>query len=148
MTKPSVFLDTSFLISSQLEGHEFYDRTLAIRKLFLDQKYKLYTSWLVFDEFWYVLTGIWKASEQRTDRNQLHISLIQTTQAVLKFENLEVLETGLTNKELINTLEIMYQFKLRPRDALIIEIMKKARIRHIASFDKDFDGIRDIKRIC
>ena len=137
MTKKSVFLDTSFLVASQVKGHEFLERTIELRKQFIYEKANLITSQIVFDDFWYVLIGLSKASVTNIDPKKLYSQLKKATQNVLLFEALSLLDLDLTAKELVDTLDIMYRFKQRPRDAIIVKIMKKAKVKYIASFEKN-----------
>ncbi|OGC49892.1 hypothetical protein A2716_00840 [candidate division WWE3 bacterium RIFCSPHIGHO2_01_FULL_40_23] len=147
MTKKSVFLDTSFLVASQVKGHEFLERTIELRKQFIYEKANLITSQIVFDDFWYVLIGLSKASVTNIDPKKLYSQLKKATQNVLLFEALSLLDLDLTAKELVDTLDIMYRFKQRPRDAIIVKIMKKAKVKYIASFDEHFDKVSGISRI-
>lgn len=48
---------------------------------------------------------------------------------------------------LYRTFEIMRKHKLDFDDALVISVMNSLNIKELISFDKDFDNIKDIKRI-
>jgi len=146
MTEKLVFLDTSFLIASQVSKHEFFERTKYLRRNFLLKQYKICTSSIVFDEFWYVLLGILK-TQLGNDRNTIYNLIQKATENVLSMDGLNLINIDLNQKGLLSVLKIMYRFKLRPRDAIIIKLMKNAKIKHIASFDKDFDKISGILRI-
>ncbi len=147
MTKKSVFLDTNFLVATQVETHQFFERTLALRTQFLEEGYQLFTSILTIDEFWYVLIGLWRASTTRSDMTLLFTQLKKATANILSFENICVLGTSLNKTETLNTVDIMHKYKMRPRDSLIISLMKRSGIKSIASFDTDFDKVVGVKRI-
>lgn len=147
MTEKSVFLDTSFLVATQVENHQFFKRTLELRTRFLEGSYQLFTSLLTIDEFWYVLIGLWKASSAHSDTGLLYDQLKKATINVLSFENICVLGANLSKTETLKTIDIMHRYKMRPRDSLIISIMKRTGIKNIASFDTDFDNLRGVKRI-
>src|SRR3989344_6769774 len=91
MIKKCVFLDTNFLIASQVEKHEFSQKTKDLRRTFIEKEYTLYTSPLVLDEFWYVLIGLWKASlaihGENADSKTLYKQLKKATQNILNFKN-------------------------------------------------------------
>ena len=152
MIKQSVFLDTNFLIATQVEKHEFFQKTKELRRTFIEKEYTLYTSPLVLDEFWYVLIGLWKASlakgassvYQSVDSKTLYRLLKKATQNILNFKNLILLDLDLNKTEILKTVEIMNKYKLRPRDSIIVEIMKKSKIKQIASFDKDFEKVKGL----
>ncbi|OGC57064.1 hypothetical protein A3H26_00115 [candidate division WWE3 bacterium RIFCSPLOWO2_12_FULL_36_10] len=110
------------------------------------ENYKIYTSPIVFDEFWYVLLGILKV-KLGNEKNTIYNLIQKATKNVLSMEGLNIAVVDLDQKELLNVLEIMYKFKLRPRDAIIVKIMKKTKIKFIVSFDKDFDKVSGISRI-
>ncbi|MEK7595684.1 MAG: type II toxin-antitoxin system VapC family toxin [Patescibacteria group bacterium] len=146
MTQKSVFLDTSFLVASQLTKHQFFERTKELRLNFLSNATPLYTSYLVFDEFWYVLLGILR-SRIGSDTLTIYNLIQKATTNVFSIKGLNLINPSLLQKDLTNTLKIMYRYKLRPRDALIVTTMKTANIKLIASFDADFDIVPGITRI-
>ncbi len=147
MINKSVFLDTSFLIASQVQGHKFLERTIELRKQFVYEGFKVVTSQLVFDEFWYVLIGLGKAASAKVGHTKLFGQIKKATTNILSIESLNLLNVDLTEKELLGVLEIMYKFNLRPRDAITVKLMRKAKIKYIASFDKDFDNVKGISRL-
>ncbi len=143
MTRASVFLDTNFLVASQIEGHIFYPRAKELLSEFAAAENVLVTHNLVFDELWYVSIAIWR--ELKLSKNDLFKRLNKATTNVFNFLNFALLETVLTQEDLVDTLKIMKAHKLRPRDAMILEIMKKEKITKIASFDNDFTSVKGIK---
>lgn len=144
MTRKSVFLDTSFLIASQLKNHKFFMQTQNLRGIFFEKNYNLCIHSIVMDEFWYVLIGIWKSEFGNKNNKKLYNELIKATQNVLSFENIIVLESNLNKQDIMDVVESMYRYKLRPRDTIIVNIMKKEKIKYIASFDYDFRKIPGI----
>ncbi len=148
MTTQSVFLDTSFLVSTQMEAHAFHETSLSILKPLIasSSKVTLATCPLVFDEFWYVLLGLWKSGPDLS-KNFVREKLLLATNNVFRFRNFKLLPTVLTEKDLLSNIELMFKFGLRSRDALIASIMKKEGIKKIASFDTDFDKVSSITRI-
>lgn len=145
--KKSIFLDTSFLVASQVVGHTFSKRTIDLRMRFINDDFTLYTSPLVFDEFWYVLLGLAKSINVSMASNDLYSHLEKATKNILTFKNLNFVEIGDSKKELLKVIDIMKDFRLRPRDALIVAIMRKYKIKNLASFDSDFDRVTGISRI-
>ncbi len=147
MTGKSVFLDTSFLIASQVKGHEFLERTIKLRNEFLNENTKVLTSPLVLDEFWYVLTGLAKSADKSVNAEKVFEQIKHATRNIFTIDGLTLLDVDLTQKELLETLEIMHRYNLRPRDAMIVKLMIKSKLTYIASFDKDFDRIGGITRM-
>lgn len=146
MKTKCVFLDTNFLVATQVEKHEFFQKTKELRRIFIENEYTLYISPLILDEFWYVLIGLWKASlaTRGASSATLYKQLKRATQNVLNFRNLILLDLNLNKAEIIKTIEIMDAYKLRPRDSIIVMLMKKSKIKQIASFDKDFEKVKGL----
>jgi predicted nucleic acid-binding protein len=143
MIPQSVFLDTNFLIASQQKNHIFHEESRLLLDEFCRSNWIPVAHPLVFDEFWYVFMGLYKDYTS----GKMNKFLIKATNKVFDFHNFKILKTALLQEDLLDTLEIMYKRKLRPRDALIVTIMKKEGIRNIASFDLHFDNIPTIKRL-
>lgn len=146
MTMKSVFLDTNFLIATQVAGHEFFNRSLELREYFASKNYQLYIHPLILDEFWYVLLGLGKKSPQAS-KAVIFKQLEKATTNVFSFKNLILLNTPLTEKDAFTTIKYMDKYSLKPRDAMIVKIMQNCKTNIIASFDSDFDGIRGVSRI-
>ncbi len=143
MAPQSVFLDTNFLVASQQKNHVFHEESRSLLEDFYNSNWIPVAHPLVFDEFWYVFTGLYKDYSP----SKINNFLVEATNAVFTFKNFKMIKTPLLQKDLLNTLEIMHKRKLRPRDALIATIMKKEGIRDIASFDSHFDNIPNINRL-
>ena len=147
MIGKSIFLDTSFIVATQVIYHPFFKRATELRTGFLEKGFRLYTSLLTLDEFWYVLIGLWQASESHLDKGLLYSQLKNATSNILNFENIFILETNQNGTEILKIVDTMHKYKMRPRDSIIISMMKKAGIENIASFDRDFDKVPGIKRL-
>jgi len=147
MTQQFIFLDTNFLISTQIEGHPFHEKALNVLKtLDAHQEIIPVTHPLVFDEFWYVLIGLWKRN-LKFSKQELTTMLLLATDNIFKFRRFKLLSTSLSKKDLLQNIILMGETGLRPRDALIVTIMKKESIAKIVSFDMDFDPIKGITRV-
>jgi len=143
MITQHIFLDTSFLIASQQKTHFFYEKTKSLLAEFYKNNKILVAHTLVFDEFWYVFMGLHK-DYSSSKMNKL---LVESTNKVFEFPNFKMIKTPFLKEDLLDTLGFIYKYNLRPRDGLIINIMKKEGIKKIASFDTDFDKIPGITRI-
>jgi uncharacterized protein len=139
MKKHTVFLDTNFLIASQIDIHPFNGRVKELLKEFYVNKTKVVAHTIVFDEFWYVLQEIQKTAKTGVG------SLEKATNNIFSFEGFELLETVLDKEDLLKTLTLIKQCSLKPRDALILRILKKERIGKIATFDKDFAKVQSLE---
>ncbi|MBN1162151.1 type II toxin-antitoxin system VapC family toxin [Patescibacteria group bacterium] len=136
-----IFLDTNFLIASQLKKHIFHEKAKnVLEQMYLENSHPV-THSIVFDEFWYVLKGI------ENSKSSVYKKMKLVTEKVFMFKNFCLLQTSLNQTELIDTLDLAEKYKLRPRDAIIAEIMKKEDIHRIASFDSDFKKIPALKVI-
>lgn len=147
MKNKAVFLDSSFLIASQIADHEFHKRTKELRKQFLKEKTKLMVHYLVVDELWYVLTALGRKSQDKPSEEALHKIVKAATTNIFNFTNLHLLKDNLDLNDLNHALSIQHEYKLRPRDAMIVKLMEKAGITAIASFDGDFDRVDEIIRL-
>lgn len=137
MKMTRIFLDTNFLIASQIQLHHFHERAKELLARFYAENYVPLAHYLIFDEFWYVLQGLQK--------NRDVSAIKKSTGNILNFENFKLLKTHLTEKELISTLDLMGKYRLKPRDALIVNVMKKEKIGLIATFDGHFENIPGIR---
>lgn len=136
MKKISIFLDTNFLIATQISNHQFNNNAVSLLKDFAKNNLTLITTPLVFDEFWYVLRGFYKENDIK-----------KATNNIFKFINFNLENPNFTQKELLKTIELFNEYNLRPRDALIVQTMKILNINDIATFDNDFKNIKHINVI-
>jgi len=122
-----VYLDASFIVSSQIQQNPHFQKADRIAKELIDKS--LYISYLVIDE---VMHGLGKYGMDK--------------RVIYKFIVLELIEannvTLLVNKPMKQDLKTFMRFwgktSLQPRDAMHIFLMKEHGISTIASFDRDF----------
>lgn len=146
MTRKSVFLDTNFLVATQLESHTFFERAFTLLKSFIKNDATLYINPLVMDEFWYVFIKLNRGMGRSTDL-VFYRQLEKATRNVLGFKNLVIFNPIFDKKDLSSVTTIMHNYELRPRDALIIKLAKMSGTMYVASFDTDFDRVKGITRI-
>lgn len=120
-----VYSDTNFLMALFIKEHKFHLSAIKIIKrpyLFLFNLFSL-------EEAIYALKKVYQFNYMELGRFVNHLL---NQDKIVFFEI-----TGQLNlcQELIKTQEV---YNLKPRDALHYLIMKSNKIKHIASFDKDF----------
>lgn len=138
MKETKIFLDTNFLIATQIAEHPFNAQAKNLLAKFYVAEYIPLTHPIVFDEFWYVLMGLHGKNSQTAKY------IKKSTENIFKFKNFALVRPALSQKDLLSTLDLMDKYSLKPRDALILKIMKIEKLNKIATFDKHFDNISKI----
>ena len=130
----SAFLDANLLIYlntiSNLERSIYEDFYID-----LIRSYTLYTDVLVLDELIYVS---WK---KYGVPYELTLEFVESI--VLPY----VIIVSLGENELKHAMHVIKRYGLKPSDALHIGVMKSRGISIIISEDKEFDKVKEIKRI-
>jgi len=142
-----VFLDSNFLISLQVTRHAFFARAGELVMRFKEEEMRLSLIPLVIDEFWYIIKGYIKTDFPDDSKEAVMRKLNKATRNVLSLDGLEITNASFARRDLLNTLEIMSKYDLRPRDALIIKSMEILGVKNIATFDTDFDRVKGINVI-
>ena len=69
----------------------------------------------------------------------------EASKKLLAFPNLKLL--GIRKSTVFKAQELMEKYKMKPRDAIHAATALENKITEIVSFDKDFDEVKEIKRI-
>ena len=133
----SLILDTSYLIALNDSGDSYHNSALSLKSRIKNKEFGLcYISDYIFDEFATFL----RAKSIPSDK------IKSIGDALLEDQTIELLKV---DKEMF--LKAWDMFKktsnLSFTDCTITILAKEFGIKNIASFDSDFDSIKDIKRI-
>ena len=137
MKYSKIFLDSNFIIASQIKEHKFYERTQKLRSEWEINGTQLYMSPLVLDEVLYVARSLLAISKEK--KEEIYRQLRQMIENIFKFKHLILLQTHLIKDDWLEILKIMEACNNRPRDSIILRTMQKEGINVIASFDSDFN---------
>lgn len=134
----SIILDTSFLIALQNPKDVHYSSALKIKEELAKKRYgRCYISTYVFDEFLTFLRA--KGFHEK--------EIIDAGDALLNEETITIL---LEEKNVfLNAWSIFKKFnKLSFSDSMIVALAQHFGIKYVASYDKYFEGVPGIQRIC
>jgi len=140
----AVFLDSSFVISSQILNDLFNDKAAKLISNFENTKVILILVPLVLDEFWFTINKALKqmmpAGFNRKSLNRLS----RVTENLLLLPGLRIVNPIFKTTHVLDIPTIMAKYDLRPRDALIVKSMEILGVNKIATFDSDFDRVKGI----
>lgn len=133
-----MILDTSFLLALNNKSDINHAKSQSMKRRVQEEEFgQIYISDYIFDEFMTLLMA-------RAVSGQKVISIGDTLLSDQKMKILEV------NMEIFfQSWELFKKFKkLSFTDCTSIILCREFDIKNIASFDSDFDRIKEIKRIC
>lgn len=135
-----IYFDANFLIYWFISKEpELKKRTRCLLAKFLVNKNSLHSSPLAFDEAW------WGIKNEYNQQNNVNLACFDSLvfNELEKFTNailpkLKVIQFSNANNYIINALNHIKNFKLNPRDAFHLTVMKDNNINVIATGDDDF----------
>ncbi len=130
-----VYLDSSFLISYQIKGHPFQNQAADKLKTLNKETVLLCLSPLTIDEYLYGLSK-YLAQGYFSNRNQIKNSLENILQLQPDF-----VQVNWQPKTPLEVYNLISEHSLKPRDAFHLKTMADHKIKHIATFDKDFEPL-------
>ena len=128
-----VFIDTNVFAFTLLEEKDARPALDVLDKIARGQIQAI-TSPLVLDELMWVLIK----------NNRVHL-LEMATQNIYKLPNLQILNLDSTAP--LIALNYIKEYNLKPRDAMHCAFMQINKIDQIITDDKDFDRVKQFKRI-
>ena len=132
MEESATYLDTNVFIYAAIQNDELGINSRRILDLITIGKIYGFTSCLTFDEF------VWVVRKLKPEL------LVMGANSLLE-SNLKFVDV---NKLVLqNALDIIKEFNLKPRDAIHAATAISPNIDEIISEDKDFDSVRELKRI-
>ena len=134
----SIVLDTSFLLALNNRHDINHAISQSIKKRIQEGEFgQMYISDYIFDEFMTLLMARAISSEK----------IITIGNTLLSDQKIRILEVNM--EVFFQSWEQFKKFgKLSFTDCTSIILSKEFSINNIASFDSDFDKIKEIKRIC
>lgn len=151
------YIDTNFFHHFLRPDPKYKPLTDRLFQRIEDGEVRAFTTVLVFDELAYRLLlalvkdkydgnplGLLRAKHQHM-LTEFYPTVAKTIGKVKSIPHLEILD--ITGTDINGMLKNMSKFLLMPRDALHISVMKRNRLKYIASDDRSFDCVEDIERI-
>ncbi len=127
-----IYLDANIFVFAFLESGNYGQSFRKILGMVEEQKIFASTSALTIDEVLWVLS-------KEIPKNEA----ISACKSILNIKGLKIL---VVDKNTISeSLNIVENYNLKPRDAIHIAVMKINKIKEILSEDSDFDKIKEIK---
>jgi len=128
------YVDANIFLLGALEAGELGEKAGNFLQLAIDKKWKIYTSALTFDEFAYKVLK----SKNKEDA-------VKAITSFFSIPNLTILDANKTTTWL--AFNLIKQYSLDPRDAIHAASAMQSRIRAFVSEDKDFDKVKELKRM-
>lgn len=138
----SCYIDTNLLIFLQNKHSARYQETRLIFKKLIEKEYDLYISSLIIDEYLYNTCRLLSGNRQ----NKLKV-LKSNLRRILKIPKIKLINPSLEEKKHLQIVNSMEKYNLDPRDAYHLFIMLANKVKFIATFDSDFDGVFKTKKI-
>lgn len=132
----SCYLDSNILIYFQDQKSPFYQQTREMIARLVIGGIFLVLSPLVLDEYIYNTF----ASSNRTRRERIHI-IRSSLKEILKLPGIKIINSPLEVSKQLKVLNLMEKFSLQPRDAYHLLIVLENKIKYLATFDRDFEGV-------
>ncbi len=130
----SFYIDANVFIFAYCNDELLGTKCREIINLIVNNKIKAFTSVLTFDEFFYQVKKI-KGYE----------SALSSAELFLNLRNLNFVDV---NINMINySYSLLKIYSLNPRDAIHLACALSENVSNIISNDKDFDKIKEIKRL-
>ena|SRR3989338_10282543 len=128
------YIDANVFIFGALDKQELGEKAGIFLQASIDKGIRIYTSALTFDEFSYKVL-----------RNKPIEDAIKSITAFLSLPNLTFLSVSKVTIWL--AFELIKKYHIDPRDAIHLACAVQNNIKTIISEDKDFDKVKEIKRI-
>lgn len=126
-TRANIYVDTSFFIATQVANHPFHG--VACELLAMYESSTFFFSLLTIDEIVYTL------QKHRIKRDQIPAIIHEK---IIAIKNAKILTYKNGMKDLEEYVKTWNDTQLAPRDALHIYLMRSQKIKHLATFDKEF----------
>lgn len=132
-TSKMFFIDTNIFLEIELEDKRKEDCELLFRKILNEKEKGLVSDFIVYS----ILIELTEKSTLKKARGFLNFLDIM--------KNIEIF---IPDKEtLFSAMKFVEKYKLDFDDALVVSCMISNKIKKLVSFDKDFDRVKEIKRI-
>lgn len=130
------YLDANLLIYYSDIDSPFYPRATDLVSQLLINKWQLFISPLVIDEYFHNMIRFSRISRKEAIKN-LKVSFGK----INRLPGIELINPKTLIKEQAKVLNLMDKYNLRARDAYHLFTMKVNKIKYFATFDSDFDKV-------
>jgi len=130
------YLDSNVLIALKDQDSLFHQQAQKILTQLIKRQTNLYFSSLTIDEFLFQIQHLLRKAGFTPQENEI---LKESLESVLSLPKTKIINPPTEPKKQLLILNLMRDYRLRPRDAYHLLTMKSAGIKTIATFDHDFD---------
>ena len=133
MISTKCYLDANFLIYFLDSTSLHHQSTLKAMTRLIDQSYIPCISSLVLDEVMYIIQKY-----TRMQKKSVNPFIVQAMKRIQSIPQMKLLPIPSTWKDQYAVAGYMKTYKLNPRDAYHLLVMKSYKVRICATFDQDF----------
>ena len=133
------YLDANVLIYFKNEDSQFFQSAKQTIKLLIEKNFQPVISSLVLDEFLHgflrllIVAGI--------DDSERYQRLNKALKDVLKIPKLQLINPPTDHQSQMKIITLMRQYGLKPRDAYHLLTLQSYQVKHLATFDDDFEHV-------
>lgn len=137
------YLDANVLISFINEESLFYQKTKVLLFNLRKEDFQLRLSTLTIDETLYALKKHFLL--KKCQKETLYLSLKKFLKQILSLPTLNIINPLVDKKLQIEVVNLMQKYNFSPRDAYHLFTAITNDIDCLATFDKDFERIKEVK---
>lgn len=133
----SCYLDSNILVYLKDISSPHYQKTIKLLQKLEAEKYNIFISPLCLDEFLYINYRYFKKLKAKNFYNQMEALL----SSILEIPGIRLLNPPKEREKQIEVIKLMGKFKLAPRDAYHLFIIRENNLKFMATFDQDFNEV-------
>ncbi len=130
------YIDANLLLYYSDTDSPFYHQATDLVSQLLIQKWQLFVSPLILDEYFHNMIRFFRGS-----RTEAFKYLKVSFHRIVKLPGLEVINPSTVISKQRKVINLMIKHQLRARDAYHLFIMKENKIKYLATFDSDFEQV-------
>lgn len=134
--EPALFVDTNIFLELQFEDSRWRECLEFLKKVETGEIFAFTSDFVVY-------SSVLEISSKKPKKKELNIETFLT--AISTMQGLSILRP--TIDEMSNAVASMAKRKLDFDDSLVVSAMVANNITTLVSFDRHFDGIKEIKRV-
>lgn len=139
----SCYLDSNICIAFLQRVHPFHHQSVELMKSLVNHKSALILSPLTLDETIHILVRDARMLKVPQSESKIKRQIV----ALFKLPRISLLNPPDLPKLNLRIFSYLMKYKLKPRDAYHLLIMKFHKIKHFATFDSDFNLVFVSKRL-
>jgi len=136
MISTKCYLDANFLIYFLDSTSLHHQSAFKAMTRLINQSYIPCISSLVLDEVMYIIQKY-----ARMQKKSVHLFIVQAMKHIQSIPQIKLLPIPSTWKDQCTVVRYMKTYKLNPRDAYHLLVMKSHNVRVCATFDQDFSSL-------